>query len=67
MNGCPYGRAIRNLADRRLLLFISQRVNLTGAGITAYAKKLGQVDGLRVHGLSATVATNALEHVEPNP
>lgn len=59
-------------ADRKVPLFIPLRGKLTGAGITAngiytvvatYAKKAGiEVDGLGVHGLRATAATNALEH-----
>jgi site-specific recombinase XerD len=53
-------------------LFIPLRGKLTAAGITAngiytvvaaYANMAGiQVDGLGVHGLRATAATNALEH-----
>ncbi|WP_117140668.1 tyrosine-type recombinase/integrase [Pseudomonas amygdali] len=53
-------------------LFRSMRGTTTGAGITtngiytvvtAWAKKAGiEVDGLGVHGLRATAATNALEH-----
>ncbi len=59
-------------ADRKVPLFMPLRGKLTGAGITAngiytvvtaYAKKAGiEVDGLGVHGLRATAATNALEH-----
>lgn len=61
-----------HLADRKVPLFIPLRGKLTGAGITAngiyavvtaWAKKAGiEVDGLGVHGLRATAATNALEH-----
>ncbi|KPX21617.1 Phage integrase [Pseudomonas amygdali pv. dendropanacis] len=43
-----------HLADRKVPLFIPLRGKLTGAWI--------EVDGLGVHGLRATAATNALEH-----
>ena len=65
-------RSGHHLADRKVPLFILLRGKLTGAGIranriytlvTACVKKAGiEVDGLGVHGLRATAATNVLEH-----
>ncbi|GAO94168.1 hypothetical protein PSA5_15645 [Pseudomonas syringae pv. actinidiae] len=43
-----------HLANRKVPLFIPLRGKLTGAGIA--------VDGVGVHGLRATAASNALEH-----
>ncbi|MFH7346994.1 tyrosine-type recombinase/integrase, partial [Pseudomonas syringae group genomosp. 7] len=57
---------------KKVPLFISLLGKSTGACVSAngiytfveaYAKKAGiEVDGLGVHGLRATAATNALEH-----
>ncbi|EFW77351.1 hypothetical protein ALQ03_200019 [Pseudomonas savastanoi pv. glycinea] len=65
-------RSGHHLDDKKVPLFISLRGKSTGAGVSAngiytvveaYAKKAGiEVDGLGVHGLRATAATNALEH-----
>ncbi|AAY39676.1 Phage integrase:Phage integrase, N-terminal SAM-like protein [Pseudomonas syringae pv. syringae B728a] len=65
-------RSGHHLVDKKVPLFISLRGKSTGAGVSAngiytvvgaYAKKAGiKVDGLGVHGLRATAATNALEH-----
>ncbi|GAB3374038.1 hypothetical protein GCM10027514_09360 [Azotobacter armeniacus] len=51
--------------DPKATLFLPLRGKRTGAGIFAgaYARAAGiTVEGLGVHGLRATAATNALEH-----
>lgn len=65
-------RSRHGLANPKAPLFVPLRHWAKGIGVTAngiytlveaYAKNAGiQVDGLGVHGLRATAATNALEH-----
>jgi site-specific recombinase XerD len=65
-------RSGHQLANPKAPLFVPLRHWAKGLGVTAngiytlvevYAKKAGiQIDGLGVHGLRATAATNALEH-----
>lgn len=65
-------RSVHHLADPKAALFVPLRHWAKGQGVSAngiytlvaaYAKKAGiQVEGLGVHGLRATAATNALEH-----
>ncbi|WP_225776320.1 tyrosine-type recombinase/integrase [Pseudomonas sp. Marseille-Q5115] len=65
-------RSVHHLADPKAPLFVPLRHWAKGQGVSAngiytlvaaYAEKAGiQVEGLGVHGLRATAATNALEH-----